>query len=109
MRNVIDLAIVAAFVNQQDFYAQADWRAETFNDEPTLPVETYRTPVHVESVCTAVIKGNRLMTPVGGGVTIRAGDALRSENLLPDEDGVITNTRKSIDIKDLAADQWWWD
>ena len=109
MRNVIDLAIVAAFVNQQDFYAQADWRAETFNDERTLPVETYKTPVHVESVCTAVIKGNRLYTPVGGGVTIRPREALRSENLLPDEDGVITATRQSIDIKDLPADQWWWD
>ncbi len=109
MRNVIDLSIAAAFINEQDFYAQADWRAETFNDERAVPVETYQTPLHVETVCTAVFKGNRLMTPVGGGVTIRPLDALRGSNLLADEDGKITNVRESIDLKDLPADRWWWD
>jgi hypothetical protein len=109
MRNVIDLAIAAAFISEQDFYAQADWRAETFNDEKALPVETYQTPLHVESVCTAVFKGNRLMTPVGGGVTIRPLESLRPSNLLADEDGKITNVRESIDLKNLPADRWWWD
>ena len=109
MRNVIDLAIAAAFINQQDFYAQADWRAETFNDEQVATVETYNTPLHVESVCTAVFKGSRLYTPVGGGVTIRARDALRSQHSLADEDGQITQLRESIDLQDLPADRWWWD
>jgi hypothetical protein len=109
MRNVIDLAIAAAFIHQQDFYAQADWRAVTFNDERALPVQTYKTPLHVESVCTAVFKGNRLLTPVGGGVTIRPGEALRSQNLLPDEDGKVSEARESIELKDLPADRWWWD
>ena len=81
----------------------------TFNDERALPVETYKTPLHVESVCTAVFKGNTLMTPVGGGVTIRAQEALRSQNLLADEDGQVTQLRESIELKDLPADRWWWD
>jgi hypothetical protein len=109
MRNVIDLSIVAAFINQQDFYAQADWRATTFNDERALQVETYETPRQVESVCTAVWKGTRLFTPVGGGVTIRPREALASANALPDEDGQITKQRESIDLKDVPADRWWWD
>ncbi len=109
MRNAIDLSIAAAFINEQDFYAQADWHADLFNDEKALPVETYQTPMHVETVCTAVFKGNTLMTPVGGGVTIRPQDALHGPNLLADEDGKITNIRESIDLKDLPADRWWWD
>ncbi|MGD9721822.1 MAG: DUF1598 domain-containing protein [Pirellulales bacterium] len=109
MRNVIDLAIASAFINQQDFYAQADWRGGTLLDEKAVPVETYNTPLHVESVCTAVFKGNQLMTPVGGGVTIRPADSLRTSNLLPDEDGNVTAVRESIDLKDLPADRWWWD
>ncbi len=109
MRNMIDLAIAAAFINEQDFYAQSDWRAETFRNEQVTSVENETTPLHVESVCTAVFKGNRLYTPVGGGVTIRARDALRYQNALPDEDGQVTQLRQSIDLKDLPADRWWWD
>lgn len=109
MRNMIDLSIAAAFISQQNFYAQSGWSADLFHDENQLAVETYNTPQQVETVCTAVWKGNRLFTPVGGGVTIQAGQALKAENLLPDEDGKITELRESVDLKDLAADRWWWD
>src|SRR5262249_54895895 len=87
MRNCIDLAIVSAFIHQQNLYMKAGWQAATFNDENTLAVQTYNAPQQVETVCTAVWKGNQLMTPVGGGVTIHPREALQSKNLLPDEDG----------------------
>jgi len=109
MRNLIDLAIAAAFINEQDFYNQSGWRADTFMDEGQLTVQNYNTPAQVETVCTAVWKGNRLFTPVGGGVTIHARKALAASNLLPDEDGKIGETRESIELKDLPANQWWWD
>jgi hypothetical protein len=109
MRNLIDLAIAAAFINEQDFYGQSGWRAETFADENSLAVETYNTPLQVETVCTAVWKGNRLFTPVGGGVTIHPRQALASRNLLADEDGKISELRETVDLKDLPADRWWWD
>jgi hypothetical protein len=109
MRNLIDLAIAAAFINEQDFYGQSGWSAETFRDEGALTVETYNTPLQVETVCTAVWKGNRLFTPVGGGVTIHPRQALASSNLLPDEDGKISELRETVDLKDLPADRWWWD
>jgi hypothetical protein len=109
MRNVIDLAIAAAFIHQQDLYAQAGWHATTFNDEEALRVEIYRTPLQVETVCVGVWKGNHLMTPVGGGVTIHADAALRASNLLKDEDGKISEIRESVELKDLPPGQWWWD
>ncbi len=109
MRNMIDLSIAAAFINQEDFYSQSGWTADLFHDENRLAVETYNTPQHVETVCTAVWKGNRLFTPVGGGVTIQPRQALTADNALADEDGKITELRDSIDLKDLAADRWWWD
>jgi hypothetical protein len=109
MRNLIDLAIAAAFINEQDFYGQSGWRAEIFRDEGSLAVETYNTPLQVETVCTAVWKGNRLFTPVGGGVTIHPRQALTSSNLLADEDGKIMELRETVDLKDLPADRWWWD
>ena len=109
MRNCIDLAIAAAFIHQQDFYAKADWTAPTFNDESALAIETRHTPMQVETVCTAVWKGNTLMTPVGGGVTIHPREALKTKNLLSDEDGKVTELRESASLKDLPADRWWWD
>ncbi|HEX3725259.1 MAG TPA: DUF1598 domain-containing protein [Pirellulales bacterium] len=109
MRNLIDLAIVAAFIHKEDLYSSAGWSAETFNDEQLVKVETYQTPLQVETVCTAVWKGAQLFTPVGGGVTIRAPDALQTSNSLPDEDGKISELRETMDMKDLPADRWWWD
>lgn len=109
MRNCIDLAIVAAFIHQQDFYSKADWSAETFNDEGALSVQTHNTPLQVETVCTAVWKGNHLMTPVGGGVTIHPAQALQTKNLLADEDGKVSDVREAVNLKDLPADRWWWD
>ena len=109
MRNCIDLAIAAAFIHQQDFYAKAGWQAATFNDEQALAVETYNTPLQVETVCTAIWKGNTLLTPVGGGVTIHPRRPCKSQNLLPDEDGKISEVRESVSLKDLPADRWWWD
>ncbi len=109
MRNAIDLIIAAAFINQQDFYTQSGWQAELFHDEGSLAVETYNTPLQVETVCTAVWKGSRLFTPVGGGVTIQARDALTAANLLPDDDGKISEIREGVDLQNLPADRWWWD
>ena len=109
MRNMIDLSIAAAFINQQDLYSKSGWVADTFLNEEALAVETYNVPLQVETVCTAVWKGGRLFTPVGGGVTIHARQALKTENLLADEDGKITTLREGIDLKDLAGDRWWWD
>jgi hypothetical protein len=109
MRNLVDLAIAAAFIHGRDFYSQADWQASTFRDERALPVETHKTPLAVETVCTAVWKGSQLMTPVGGGVSIRAAESLRPARVLPDEDGKVTETRESIALEDLPADRWWWD
>jgi len=109
MRNVIDLTIAAAFIHQQDFYSQSGWQASTFNDPRALDVQTYNTPLQVETVCTAVWKGNQLLTPVSGGVTIHPRTALATQNVLPDEDGKISEVRESIGLGELPAGQWWWD
>ena len=109
MRNCIDLAIAAAFIHEQDLYSKAEWTAATFNDESSLAVETLQTPTQVETVCTAIWKGNTLLTPVGGGVTIHPREALKSKNRLADEDGKISEVRESVSLSDLPADRWWWD
>jgi len=109
MRNLIDLSVAAAFIQQEDFYGKADWKMVTFGDEEKFPVETYETPKTVETACTAVWKGNTLMTPVGGGVHIEPKQALEPKNLIQEETSKVSDLRAQTKIEGLAEGQWWWD
>jgi hypothetical protein len=109
MRNLIDLSVAAAFIQQQDFYGQADWKMVTFGDEEKFAVETYETPKTVETACTAIWKGNTLMTPVGGGVHIEPKQALEPKNLVTDELSRVSEVREKTKLDGLAGGQWWWD
>lgn len=107
MRNCMDMLVAAAFLRQQDYYGQADWRATTFLDEGALPVQTRRTPQQAPCVAVSLWKGNRLLTPAGGGVSIRADLALEANRLLSDQDGALAAHRRQF--APPRADRWWWD
>src|SRR5262249_28209636 len=70
MRNLIDMVVASAFMQQQHFAEKAGWRMTTFNDEKLLPTRTLRTPQQVEAAVNVVWKGSRLLAPAGGGVSI---------------------------------------
>ncbi|OYV90420.1 MAG: hypothetical protein B7Z73_06140 [Planctomycetia bacterium 21-64-5] len=65
--------------------------------------------MEVDTVVTSLWKGNRLVTPVGGGVRIEAPEALEPANLLSDKEGQVTKAREAVELKGLAAGRWWWD
>jgi hypothetical protein len=109
LRNLIDLAIAAAFIQEQDYYSKAGWKAEVLMDENKVAVELYEAPRQVESAVNAIWKGNKLMTPIGGGVSIRPHHALKQENLLADEQGELKAKRETVKVEGLAEGQWWWD
>ena len=108
LRNLIDLSVAAAFIQDEDYYEKADWDQGMLASEATFAVETYQAPKKVATAVTARWKGTQLMTPVGGGVHIEPTAALDSQNLLPDEKGKVAGLRKQIKLK-LAKGQWWWD
>lgn len=108
LRNMIDMTIVAAYIQQNDFYGQANWNMTLFGSESSFPVEVYQAPTRVESAVNVVWKGNRLMTPIGGGVTIEPSKAFDSASVGEDADGHIASARADT-IKDLPAESWWWD
>ncbi len=108
LRNLIDIAVAAAFIQQQDYYGKAGWKMEFFSNEAEFPVETCEIPKTVETVVNAKWKGNTLFTPVGGGVQIQPTKALEPDKLLSDEKGKVAKLREDIKIN-LAKGQWWWD
>jgi hypothetical protein len=109
LRNLIDLSIAAAFIQERGYYTQSGWTAETLLDEELVPVETYTTPVMVESAINPTWKGGQLMLPIGGGVNIQARQALKPENLLEDAAGALPKVRETVSVEGLAEGQWWWD
>lgn len=108
LRNLIDLSVAAAFVQKQDYYGKSGWNAPVFSSEKEMPVEIHESPQMVESVVTAVRKGSTLMTPIAGGVEIRALMAIKPENLLDDEKGEVAKRHQQLK-PELAKGQWWWD
>lgn len=109
MRNVIDAAIAAAYIQQQDFYGQANWEMPVFGNESQFAVETHIAPHQVETAVNAIWKGNTLMTPLGGGVNVQPRQALTSERLTTETDGKTDALKQSVAPTNLAAGQWWWD
>lgn len=108
LRQLIDVAIAAAYIQQQDFYGQAAWQMAVLGDESRYAVETYTVPATVESAVNAIWRGATLMTPIGGGVHVRPLKALDSEHLVTDG-GENNLVKQSAQPSNLAADQWWWD
>jgi hypothetical protein len=107
LRNLIDLAVAAAYLQEHDAYGRTGWGAEAFRDERTIAVETYAAPAEVQPAINAVWAGRRLLTPIGGGVTLQPRIALDSPNLIIDEEGVLGPLRGTAE--DLPAGRWWWD
>jgi hypothetical protein len=109
LRNLIDMVIAAAFMQQQDYYSHAGWKMDVLGREDRFPVETFHAPKQVETAVNAVWKGSTLMTPIGGGVVIHPSLALATDHLLNDEQGQLKDLRKRIKLDALEKGQWWWD
>jgi len=108
LRNLIDMVIAAAFIQQEDYYGDAGWEMPFFGNEKKFAVQTYNAPKKVNTAVNAIWKGHRLMTPIGGGVTIHALKALEPESVLPDEGQQVARTRREL-TPQVAEGQWWWD
>ena len=109
LRNLIDMSVAAAYIQRQDFYGQVGWSMDLFGNEESFSVQTGKAPQQVETAVSAVWRGNRLMTPIGGGVNIQPRLALTSSNLLPDEQGAVKQKRAGITLDHLKEGEWWWD
>ena len=109
LRQLIDVSIAAAYIQQQDFYGKLEWQMPVLLDESQVSVETYTAPEQVETAVNAIWRGNTLMTPLGGGVHVEPRLALRSENVEMDTVGANNKAQELAGPQDLEPGQWWWD
>lgn len=108
LSNQIDLLIAAAFIRQQDYYGRVSWDARLLMDESQLPTETLPNSTKVDCAIYVLWKGNRLLCPAGGGVSIQADEALLPKRLIADEQGELSRTRGKVE-DGIDAELWRWD
>lgn len=109
LRNLIDLSVAAAYIQQEGFYEATGWDMPIFANEDQMPVETYAEPVSVDSAVNVVWKGNTMMTPIGGGVHIEPTEALDPSRVKSDERGALDKSRYSAVTAEVPQGTWWWD
>ena len=115
LRNVFDLALVAALIRQEKMPEKADWHLTCFGDGGSYPVALGAAPRSVDSVVNyRVIQDpafHLVHTVVGvsGGVrcdpvALVAGAAVTAEN-----DGALGKQQSGAVPGQLPGDAWWWD
>ena len=109
LRQLMNVSIAAAYIQQEDFYGQAGWAMQVFGDETAYEVQTHTAPEQVETAVNAIWRGNTLMTPLGGGVHVSPRKALQKGTLQVDTTGVNNKVKQSAGPSKLADGQWWWD
>ncbi len=109
LKNIIDMSVAAAYMQEKDFFAKVDWNLGVFGDEAQLPVETYPVPRQVASAVNVVWKGSTLMTPIGGGVSIEPRQAVQTDNLSVDTTQEVANVQQDVGIAGVDRGTWWWD
>jgi hypothetical protein len=108
LRNVIDLAIVAAWLRKSDAFKGTEWQPELFYDESRFAIEKLAVPRKAACVAKVVWNGNRMLLPAGGGVSILADEALRSDRILPPQPE-LSSKRRVVATTRANPATWWWD
>ncbi|MBT6055594.1 MAG: DUF1598 domain-containing protein [Planctomycetaceae bacterium] len=106
LKTLIDLAVVAAYLQEHGAYESTEWSASSLLDEGVYPIERFVAPQKIDCAVNAVRRGSRLLTPIGGGVVIMPRESFARENLQIDETGTLYEQHNSLKI---PVDSWYWD
>jgi len=110
LRNVFDLALVAALIQSQDLANQVDWHMTHFGSSEGYQVARGYAPKAVQSVVNyKVTRGGAVLTCASGGVSIDPSGLVTTKAIKIDTYGKMKADRATARPENLAADAWWWD
>jgi hypothetical protein len=112
LRNLFDLALVAAILRSEDLPEQIHWHLLHLLDDDAYQVATFAAPAWVESVVNCCeINRRQFIAGVSGGVSVDTRQLLEDKPLQIDRYGKMEAAQKNeapgADM--LGADAWWWD
>ncbi len=109
LRNMIDMSIVAAYLQKEGAYAKTGWDMAFLGDEAQFKTERLNAIQFAQTATNAVRRSATLVSyPTGGGVVVRPATALDEDNLKYDEKGEVEAKRDAV-ASSIPEGQWWWD
>ena len=109
LRNLIDMSVVAAWLQKEDVYGKTGWKADFLTSEASYPLETAPAIEKAEPAVNIVAHGqNTVSFPTGGGVLIEPVNALSPENLQADKGGEVAKAHEAVGGT-IPEGVWWWD
>ena len=110
LRNVFDLALVAALIVAEDVPNRLNWPAIHFVEEKRYQVERGPAPTEVETVLNhRIINQKHIVAGVSGGVSADARPYVQKPAIAIDSYGALQAGRIASTPSDLPGDAWWWD
>jgi hypothetical protein len=110
LRNICDLAVVAALIRSEKLADDIGWEQLFFRDESRCHIDRGTAPAEVESVINhRVIDRRHLVVGVSGGVSVDAASCVRPNRIERDEYGLLQAEHAGATPADLPREVWWWD
>lgn len=102
LQNVMDMAIVAALIKQENLAHKAGHSLPLLLDAKQLPNDELEAVKRTDSVVSMIPKGGRYIISASGGVQIDSWTAARNR----ETSSAVAKVRTSAAAKN---DRWWWD
>jgi hypothetical protein len=110
MRNVFDLAVVAAVLKHEHVLDRVQWQAEHFLDADKCQIELGAAPEKVLSIANYRLMGTgTFVVGVSGGVEVKPAEKLGSDRYQTSTYGDLEAGRAQSKKGKAAPDLWWWD
>jgi hypothetical protein len=113
LRNVFDLALIAALIVAEDLPERTGWQAVHFRDADRYHVALGPAPTDVETVInqrTVRTTGKvHTIAGVSGGVSVDSNPYVQRSAIQIDEYGVLQAEYQTAAAEQLPRDAWWWD
>lgn len=109
LRNVFDVALVAAVLKSQDLPGQVDWEMAHLLDDSRFHVKVGPVPKTVETVMNhRVIDRKHIVVGVSGGVSVDTANLLQLHPIKQDTYGQLEGDRANS-VPSRSDERWWWD
>ena len=113
LRNLCDLALVAALVREEDIAGKVGWHMTCFGDPGGYQVELAAAPKTVQTVANhrVVRTANKIHTLAGvsGGVRVDPTSLVAREAIKTERHGPLGDERSKAAPGQLPPGAWWWD
>lgn len=110
LRNIFDLALVAAVIRSHDLPGQTGWHLTHFGEDGDYQPELGIAPKQVDTIINhRILSGNRVVAGVSGGVTVDARSLAAPKAVQADDYGLLQTEHRASGPKQLPRGAWWWD